>query len=168
MTGPRRFERQTAAAVFVRPRARRSPDGRGVLYSAGAPQLVEPARNGEPRFRPEIAVEHLPVIADRADDVGGPGVGEPHLFAEAPRRPDEAHDFGLLRLQGLPDGFRADAELLAVEHSEMDPSYDLDPLEIALPHDGPERLFRDHVRQDHVIARFRKAQAHGVKLRQVA
>src|SRR5271166_3604441 len=95
MTGPRRFERQTAAAVFVRPRARRSPDGRGVLYSAGAPQLVEPARNGERRFRPEIAVEHLPVIADRADDVGGPGVGEPNLFAEAARRPDEAHHFGL-------------------------------------------------------------------------
>src|SRR5271165_3989048 len=106
----------------VPPSAQTSPDRRGVLYAAGVPQLVEPARNGEPRFRPEIAVEHLPVIADRADDVGGPGVGQPHLFAEAPRRPDEAHDFGLLRLQRLPDGFRADAQLLAVEHGEMDPS----------------------------------------------
>src|SRR5208337_2581934 len=98
------------------------PDRRRVLDAAGVPQLIEPARDGERRFRAEIALERVPVVADRADDVRRPGILEADLFAEISRRPDEPHDLGLLRSQRLADRLRADAELLGVKHGEMDPA----------------------------------------------
>src|SRR5271166_6904557 len=50
----------------------------------------------------------------------------------------------------------------------MDPLYDLGPLKVALAHDRPERLLRDHVRKNDVVVRLPKPQAQRVELGKVA
>jgi hypothetical protein len=77
------FNGSMALYCLTAPRPRPpSPYRRRVLDAAFVPQLVEPAGDGERRLCAEVALEHLPVIADSPDDVRRPCVGEPDLLAE--------------------------------------------------------------------------------------
>src|ERR1700753_1650335 len=57
----------------------RSPDRRRVLDAAGIPQLVQPARNVQPRLGADIALIDLAVIADMLDDAHRPVLAEPEV-----------------------------------------------------------------------------------------
>src|SRR6266576_5272718 len=57
-----------------------SPDRRRVLNLAGAPELIEPARNLEPGFAADIAFIDFAVVADVPDDARGPIPRQPKLL----------------------------------------------------------------------------------------
>src|ERR1700738_5684140 len=74
------------------------PYRRRVLNPAGAPELVEAARNFQLRFRSDIAVVDFAVIADVADDAHGPVLGQPKLMAVIAFGADHPHPVGCLLL----------------------------------------------------------------------
>ena len=112
----------------------------------------KPARNAELRFRADVAFEDFTVIADRAHDIRRPIGGKAHLLAEIALDAHQATDGGLCRLQRFIDGLRADAELLGVDQSEIDPFDDVRPLRIVLTNRQTERLLRNHIWQNHMVA----------------
>src|SRR6202789_4445180 len=84
-------------------------------------------------MRADVAVEHFGVIADPSDDTHGPVAGEAEWLAEIAVRSHQPLDRGLLRLQRVIDCFRADAKLLGIDHREVDPLHDIEPLHVILP-----------------------------------
>src|SRR5579872_6086358 len=97
------------------------PDRRGVLDAAGAPELVEPARNVQLRSAADIALVDFAVIADMPDDADGPILGQPEILAVGAFGADQTHHVRLLRFQRLVDVLRVDAELLGVDHRIQGP-----------------------------------------------
>src|ERR1700733_560069 len=80
-----------------------SPDRWCVLDAAGAPELIEAARNAELRSRADIALIDFTVIPDAADDAAGPVSGQPEFFAVIALGADQPHHIGFLRLQRFVD-----------------------------------------------------------------
>src|SRR6478752_1389529 len=113
-------------------RARRLPDRRGVLDAARAPELVEPARNLQFRAAADIAIVDLAVIADMADDAGGPIPGEAEVLAIGTFGADQSHHVGLLGLQRFVDVLGVHAELLGIDHRIQRPLHDQHPVVIPL------------------------------------
>ena len=70
----------------------RSADRRRVLDAALGPQLVQAALDLERRALPDVAFEHLAVIADMLDDADGPVLGQAELLAVIAFGADEALD----------------------------------------------------------------------------
>src|SRR6188474_1113934 len=88
------------------------PNRRGVLDAAVAPERVQAARDLQLGFGADIAVVDLAVIADMADDAGGPVLGEAEVLAIGAFGADQPHHVGLFRLQRLVDVLGGDAEFL--------------------------------------------------------
>src|ERR1700722_2542459 len=130
------------------------PDRRRVLDAAVDPQFVQSARDAELRFRAEIALEYLAVVAGRFHRRDRPGRRKAQLFAEVAFGPDEAPDLGLLRLQGVIDRLGADAELFGVDQGEVHPFDDIEPGHVILAYRWAERLLGDDVGEDDVIVGF--------------
>ena len=63
----------------------------------------------------------------------------------------------------LVDVGLGDAELLGVDHGEMHPLHDVEPLVVAVAHRRAERLLRDDLRQHDVVVRLGEAQPLGVE-----
>src|SRR3954454_24159485 len=79
------------------------PDRRRVLNAAGAPELIQPARNSELRSGTEIALVEFAVISDMADDAHGPILCQPEPFAICAFSAHQPHHVRLLRFQRLVD-----------------------------------------------------------------
>src|SRR6186713_1584796 len=82
------------------------PYRRRVLHATRVPQLVHPARDLQLRLLADVALVHLAVIADVADDADDPVLGEAELLAVIALGADQPHHFRLLRLQGFVDVLR--------------------------------------------------------------
>src|ERR1700730_7514251 len=134
--------RATNYAPGYRPRAKcpgahpgyNSPDRRGVLQAALGPQRVEAALDLERRAFADVALEHLAVVADVAHDAHHPVLGEPELFAVVALGADQLLDVGIFRLERCVDVLRRDARLFGVEHGEVHPFDDVEPLIVAVAH----------------------------------
>src|SRR3984893_18684755 len=140
------------------------PYRRRVLNPAGAPELVEAARNFQLRFRSDIAVVDFAVIADVADDAHGPVLGQPKLLAVIAFGADQPHHVGILRLQRLVDVFRVNAELFGVDHRVQRPLHDQHPVIVTLAHHRRQRFLRDDIRQDHMLAGLGQIEAQRIEL----
>src|SRR4029077_2160789 len=114
---------------------------RGVLDAAIAPERVQPARNLQFRFGADIALVNLAVVADMADDAGGPIPGQAEILAVGAFSADQPHHVRLLRLQRLVDVLRGDAELLGVDHRIQRPLHDHHPVVVALRTTGASGSF---------------------------
>src|SRR5262249_22864230 len=55
-------------------------DGRRLWDAAHGPEAIEAAGNAERRFRADVTLEYLAVIADQPDDSGRPVIGDPDLL----------------------------------------------------------------------------------------
>ena len=73
-----------------------SPDRRRVLDAALGPEPVEPAGDAELGGGPDIALEHLAVVADVPDDADHPILGQPDLLAIVPSTPSMRRISGCL------------------------------------------------------------------------
>src|SRR4051812_44937694 len=93
-----------------------SPDRRRVLNPAGAPELIEPARNLELGFAADVAFIDFAVIADMPDDARGPIPRQPKLLAVGAFGADQPHHIGFLRLQRFVDILGGNAEFFGVDH----------------------------------------------------
>src|SRR3954454_16137346 len=87
-----------------------SPYRRRVLDAAGAPQLVEAARDAEFRAGADVALVDFAVIADMPDDARRPIFCQAEVLAVSALGADQPHHVGLLRFQRLVDILRGDAE----------------------------------------------------------
>src|SRR5580704_17941806 len=139
-------------------------DRRRVLNSALVPEIVPFAGNAELGTRADRALEHFAVIADLPDDAHHPISGQPQLFAEVALNSHQPLDLGLLRFQRIIYGLRRDTELLGIDHGEMRPLDDIEPLIVAMAHGRPERLLGDDLRQDHVVVWSAELQPLGKEL----
>src|SRR5215213_2679967 len=110
------------------------PDRRRVLDPAIAPERVQPARDLQLRSFADIALVDFAVIADMADDAGGPVLAQAEVFAVGALGADQPHHVGLLRLQRLVDILRGDAKLLGVDHRVKRPLHQHHPVVVALAH----------------------------------
>src|SRR5216683_1446865 len=110
----------------------RSPYRRRVLDPALGPQPVETAADAELRACPHIALETLAVIAHLPDDAHHPVLGEAELLAIGAFGADQPPDLGLVRFQRLVDILGGHAEFLGVDHREVDPFDDVEPLVVAM------------------------------------
>src|SRR3954468_2709985 len=95
---------------------RASPYLRRGLNPARAPPRIQPARDLELRSFADVALVDLAIIADMADDAGGPVLGQAEVFAVGALGADQAHHVRFLRLERLVDVLRGDAEFLGVDH----------------------------------------------------
>src|SRR3954452_9459769 len=82
-------------------RAPPSPHRRRVLHATDVPELVHAARDLQLRLLADVALIHLAVIADVADDANGPVLGQAELLAVIAFSADQPHHFRLLRLHGF-------------------------------------------------------------------
>src|SRR5216684_2639250 len=120
-----------------------STNRRRVLDPPLGPQAVETAADAELRAWPDVAVEALAVVADLLDDAHHPVLGQAELLAVGAFGADEPPDLRLGRFQRLIDILGGDAELLGVDHREVHPLDDVEPLIVAVPHRRSKRLLRD-------------------------
>src|SRR5215475_8158740 len=88
-----------SAATAAGPSNRRhcSPDRRRVLDAALGPEPVDAAGDAKPRAAAHIALEHLGVVADVADNAHHPILGQAELLTEVAL---DAHDSPDLRHVG--------------------------------------------------------------------
>src|SRR5690606_41519504 len=97
------------------------------------------------------ALEAFAVVADLLADVVGPGIVHAHAFADARRDPQDALDGGAVALALFVDVGRGDAVFFGFDHGRQRPFDDVQPLVVALAHEGPQRLFGDDLGQHHVL-----------------
>src|SRR4029077_8215351 len=110
------------------------------LQPALVPQRVQPARDLHREALPDVALERFAVIADVLDDAIGPVVGEAERLAVLALAAEEALDVGVVRFLLVVDVALRDAELLGVDHGEMRPFDDVEPLVVAVADGRSERL----------------------------
>src|SRR5215467_4662711 len=111
-----------------------SPDRRRVLNATLGPQPVDATTDAEPRTAPDIALEDLTVVADMLDDAHHPVLGQAELLAEIALGPDQPLDLRHVRLQRFIHILGIHAELLGIDHGEVDPLDHIKPLVIAVSH----------------------------------
>src|SRR5215831_16674378 len=119
---------------------RASADRRCVLQPALGPQCVQSARDLERRALADVALEHLAVISDMLDDAIHPILGQAELLAERTLDPEQALDLRIVGLHLVVDIRLGDVELLGVDHREVHPLDDVEPLIVPMPHERRERL----------------------------
>src|SRR5262245_24600906 len=172
--------RETCAAFWPRARAatrracqarrspRRSAHRRRVLDTVLAPELVQPSRYRQPGVRSEISLEHFTIVADERDGTHHPVSGEAKLLAIVAFAADESPDAGVLRFHSFFDSLRAHAKLLGIDHGEVRPLDDVEPLVIALANHRPQRLLGDDIRQNDVTLGIGELEPLAVKLGDIA
>src|ERR1700692_3439810 len=143
------------------------PDRRRILDAALGPEPVEAAADAELRPGPHVAIEHFAVIADLLDDAHDPVLGQAELLAVGALGPQHPLDLRLRRLHGFIDGLRRYAQLLGIEHGELHPFHDGEPLVVAAAHRRRERLLGYDLGQDHVIAGIAELELLGIELRYI-
>src|SRR5262249_22528126 len=143
------------------------PDRGRVHDAAHGPEMIQSARDAERRLDADVAVIDLGIVADVPEDAHDPILGEPDLLPVIPFGADEPLDVGLCRSERLVDGLRADARLLRVQHCEVRPFHDVEPLGVLLTDRGPERLLRDDLGQNDVVVRLGQGRALSMQLRDV-
>src|SRR5689334_1679090 len=148
--------------VMIDSRVLASAHGRRVHDAALGPQGVQPTRNLERRALPDIALEHLAVVADVLEDAIAPVLGEAELLAECILRAEQTANVGILGLELLVDIRLGDVELLGIDHGEVHPLDDVEPLVVAVAHERRERLLRDDLRQHDVVLGLGELEPHAV------
>ena len=111
------------------------------------PRLI-PSLESSPRLRSKT----FAVIADLLDEAIGPILRQPQRLAEIALDAEQAARGRIIGIDLVIDILRGDARLLGVEHGEIHPFDDVEPLVVALPHCRAERFLRDDLRQDDVLA----------------
>src|SRR5262245_52061826 len=106
-------------ATLGGPAAPCSADRRRILDAALGPEPVEASANAQLGAGADIAFERLTVVADVLDDAHEPVLGEPELFAVIALDADQPPDFRQVRLERFVDGLRRHAELLRIDHAEV-------------------------------------------------
>src|SRR5690606_31737856 len=137
----RRFIRGTGACAMTVPAAPSSADRRRIHQPAVLPERVLAPRNAQ---RTDVALVHLPVVADRADYADQPVRIEPEPLADLAGGAEHAlHRWRLAGLALLRHVGAGDAVLLGLEQPEEGPAHDREELPVVAPHRRAERLLRD-------------------------
>ena len=85
-----------------------------------------------------------------------PILGQTELLAEVAFDAEQTLDLGIVGLQHVVDVLLGDAELFGVQHREVDPLHDVEPLVVTVANRRAERLLRDDLRQHGVVVGLAK------------
>ena len=121
------------------------------MQPALGPQRVPAARQPE---RGDVALPHLPIIADLTDDRGGPRIVEAKAFAKIRLLAQQAANVGDFRIREAVDVTTANAQVFGDERGEMHPADDVEPFVVAFAHHRARRAQTDRLRQDGQLVGF--------------
>ena len=112
---------------------------------------IETARQADIRFRADIALENLGIVALRLDGAFGPILVETEHCAKVAFAAEQAGRGGaLLCRHGVRIG-SSDAVFLSGDQGVNGPADDVGPLIVAMTNDGTQRFLGNNFRKDQVV-----------------